>query len=158
MLFRTTNPNLLLVGARQTIPGIASIMMVCLIIVFTLNTSASKNLLNKFSPPQDFERVAQIDLSTRAYPSEMLTEFHLEAQTYVGVFVSIHNIDTTYFDLSVIGPDDFNSTVVHGEGYKAFQDGGLWEENLLPGTYRVVLTSHQSPGTVEVYLQIDSIR
>ncbi len=85
MMFRTTNPDLLLAGAQQTIPGIASIMTVCLIIVFTLNTSASKNLLNKFSPPQDFEPVAQIDLSTRAYPSETLTEFRLEAQTYVGV-------------------------------------------------------------------------
>jgi hypothetical protein len=154
MLFRTTNPDVLLAGARQIIPGIAGIMTVCLIIVFTLNTSASKNLLNKFSPPQDFEPVAQIDLSTRAYPSETLTEFRLEVQTYVGVFVSIHNIDTTYFDLSVIGPHDFTSTVLHGEGYKAFQDGGLWEENLPPGVYRVVLTSRQSPGTASVHLKI----
>ena len=154
MLFRTTNPDVLLAGAPQTVPGIVDIMMVCLMIVFTLNTSASKNLLTKFSPPQDFEPVAQIDLSTRAYPSETLTEFRLETQTDAGVFLSIHNIDTTYFDLSVIGPDDFHSTVLHGEGYNAFQDGGLWEEYLLPGVYRVVLTSRQSPGTASVHLKI----
>jgi hypothetical protein len=154
MLFRTTKRDVLLAGARQTLPGIAGILTVCLVVVFTLNTSASKNFLNKFSPPQDFEPVAQIDLSTRAYPSETLTEFHLETQTYVGVFVAIHNINTAYFDLSVIGPDGFNSTVLHGEGYNAFQDGGLWEENLPPGAYRVVLTSHQSPGTASVHLKI----
>lgn len=70
-----------------------------------------------------------------------------------GVFVVIREINTTYFDLSVTGTDGYSSVVIHGEGYNAIQDGGLWEENLPAGTYQVVLTSHQSPGTVSVYIK-----
>lgn len=60
---------------------------------------------------------------------------------------------TIYFDLSVTGANGFSSTVLHGEGYNVVQDGGLWEENLPAGTYQVVLTSHQSPGSVSVYIK-----
>lgn len=90
--------------------------------------------------------MAQIDLSTKAYSSEVVTEFSLEAPDYVDVFILIWDINTSYFDVSVMGLDGYNSTVLHGEGYSADQDGGLWEEHLRPGTYQIVLTSHQSRG------------
>jgi hypothetical protein len=133
--------------------GMASIMLVCLIFVIALNAAASKNSLNKFSPPQDFIPVAQLDLSKQAYSSETLTQFNLDKPAYVGVFIAIRNINTTYFDLSVTGPNGFNSVVLHGEGYNALQDGGLWEKNLAPGTYQLVLTSQQSPGTASIYIK-----
>lgn len=153
LLFSTTNYKKLITGARTTLSVMASMIVFCAISVFTLNASADKNSLNKFSPPQDFASVAQIDLSTRAYPSETLTQFTLDKPTYVGVFIAIRNINTTYFDLCVIGPDNYSSTVLHGEGYNAFQDGGLWEENLSAGTYQLVLTSHQSLGTASIYMR-----
>ena len=153
LLFNTIEHERLVAGTKMTIPVMTSIMTFCVIAVFTLNTSAAKNSLNKFSPPQDFEPVAQIDLSTRIYSAETLTEFSLDSSTYVGVFVAIRNINTTYFDLMWHGPNGFSSIVLHGEGYNAFQDGGLWEKNLTPGTYQLVLTSHQSPGTASVYIK-----
>ena len=57
------------------------------------------------------------------------------------------------FDLSVAGPDGFRSTILHGEGYNTSQDGGLWEKNLSPGKYRVILTSDRSPGIASVYMK-----
>ena len=153
LLFNQTAYEKLLTGARTTIPVMASLMLFCAVLVFALNISASKKQLNKFTPPQDFEPIAQIDLPTRAYSAETLREFSLESSTYVSVFIAIHNIDTQYFDLSITGPNGFRSVVLHGEGYNAFQDGGLWEQNLNPGTYQVVLTSYQSPGTASVYLK-----
>lgn len=138
---------------RSTISSLVAIMIVCATWVFILNGFADKSSLNKLSPPQDFIPVAQLDLSKQAHPSETLTQFTLDKPTYVGVFVAIRDINTTYFDLSVTGPNGFNSTVLHGEGYNAFQDGGLWEKNLAPGTYRVVLTSQQSPGKASVYIK-----
>lgn len=153
LLFNRVDYKKLVTGARTTIHVMASLMLFCVVLVFALNISASKKQLNKFIPPQDFESVTQIDLSTRAYSAETLKEFSLESSTYVGVFISIHNINTQYFDLRITGPNGFHSVVLHGEGYNAFQDGGLWEQNLTPGTYQVVLTSYQSPGTASIYLK-----
>jgi hypothetical protein len=94
-----------------------------------------------------------IDLSTQAYSSETLAQFSLDKPAYVSVFIAIRNINTTYFDISVMGPDGYSSIVLHGEGYNAYEDDGLWEKNLSPGTYRLILTAHQSPGTASVYLK-----
>ena len=151
LLLSTTNLETLTAGLRKMVPVMASLMAFCVILVFTLNSFAAKNPLDRFSPPQGFVPVSQIDLSARAYPSETLTQFTLEKSAYVGVFIAVRDINTTYFDLSVIGPDDYSSTVLHGEGYNAAQDGGLWEQNLPPGAYRLVLTSHPSPGVVSIY-------
>jgi hypothetical protein len=77
----------------------------------------------------------------------------LDEPALVGVFLAIRSIDTTYFDLSLTGPDGYSSVISHGVGYNAEQDGGLWEEELQPGIYQILLTSHQSPGTASVYLK-----
>lgn len=153
ILFSITDRERLTAGAQKTIAVLASIMVICVVTVFALNGFVGENPLNKFSPPQGFDLVAQLDLSKQAYPSVTLTQFTLDESTYVGVFIVVREINTTYFDLSVTSADGYSSVVLHGEGYNSFQDGGLWEENLPAGTYQVVLTSHQSPGTVSVYIK-----
>ena len=153
LLFSITERNQLTAGIWKTIPAMVSILTLCVISAFALNTSADKHLIDSFSPPKDFVPVAQLDLSKQAYPSETLTQFTLDESTIVGVFIIVKEINTTYFDLSVTGADGYSSIVLHGEGYNAFQDGGLWEENLPAGTYQLVLTSHQSPGTASVYIK-----
>ena len=155
LLFSATDQTQLTAGIRRTIPAMASLMVFGVIVVFTLNGLAGKNSLNKFSPPQGFTPIAQLDLSAQAYPSTTLTQFTLDEPTYVGIFIVVKEINTTYFDLSITGADGYSSIVLHGEGYNAFQDGGLWEENLPAGTYQVVLTSHQSPGTASVYIKTE---
>jgi hypothetical protein len=153
LLFTTTDREHLTAGAQKTISILASLMVICVVTVFALNGFAGNNSLDKFSPPQGFDLVAQLDLSKQAYSSETLTQFTLDEPTFVGVFIIVKEINTTYFDLSVMGADGYSSIVLHGEGYNAFQDGGLWEENLPAGTYQLVLASHQSPGTVSVYMK-----
>ena len=155
LMFSTTEMNNLDGGTRATIGIMTGIMAVCAILVFTLNLQAAGNPSGRFAPPQGFVRVAEIDLSTRAYPSETIARFTLQGMSSTGVFIVVDNIDTTYFDLSVAGPDGFRSTILHGEEYNASQDGGLWEKQLPPGTYRLVLTSDQSAGTASVFLQDD---
>jgi hypothetical protein len=153
--FRNVDRETLLVETRKVIPAMAGVMAFGIMLTFMLNHSAAANLPGRFSPPPDFESVAQIDLSTRPYSAEILAQFTLEKPAYLGVFITVQGIDTTYFDLSVIGLEGFRSTVLHGEGYNAYQDGGLWEQNLPPGNDQIVLTSHQSQGTASVYLRID---
>lgn len=154
-LFTTTDREHLTAGAQKTISALAGLMAICLVATFALNGFAGGNSLDKFFPPQGFDLIAQLDLSKQAYPSVALTQFTLDEPTHVGVFVVIREINTTYFDLSVTGTDGYSSVVIHGEGYNAIQDGGLWEENLPAGTYQVLLTAHQSPGTVSVYIRIE---
>lgn len=152
LMFSTTEMNNLDGGTRTTIGIMTGIMAVCAILVATLNIQAAGNSSDRFSPPQGFAKVTEIDLSTRPYTSETVARFTLDETSSAGVFIVVRDIDTTYFDLSVTGPDGLHSTVLHGEGYNASQDGGLWEKNLPSGTYQLVLTSSPSAGTATVYL------
>jgi hypothetical protein len=156
LLFRITDRQMLTAGARTIIPVMTGILTFGAISVFLLNRSAVKNPLDTFSPPQGFAAVAEIDLSRQVYSAEPLVEFTVDEPAYVGVFIAVRNINTSYFDLRVVGPDGYSSVVLHGEGYRADRDGGLWEESLSPGTYQLVLTSHQSPGTASVFLKTPS--
>jgi hypothetical protein len=152
MLFSTTKMDRFDNGTRKTMAIMTGIMASCAILVFAFNFQAEGNLSGRFSPPQGFTRAAEIDLSMRPYESETIAQFTVREKSSAGVFVVVKNIDTTYFDLSVAGPDGASSTVLHGEGYSASQDGGLWEKTLPPGTYRVVLSSDPSAGAATVYL------
>jgi hypothetical protein len=152
LMFSTIEMYKLDDGTRTTIGIMTGIMAVSAILVITLNFQSVGNLSARFSPPQGFAKVAEIDLSARSYSSETVARFTLDETSTAGVFIVVRNIDTTYFDLSVTGPDGASSIVLHGEGYSASQDGGLWEKNLPSGTYQLVLTSAVSPGTTTVYL------
>ena len=153
LLFRIVDRETLTAGMRQIIPMMGGIAACCLLLTLALNRLAAQSSRDRFAPPQDFVPAAQVDLSTRVYSSETIAQFSLNEKSYAGIYVAIRNIDTGYFDLTVTGPDGFQSTVVHGEGYRAGQDGGLWEERLPPGAYQLLLTSHRSPGTISVYLR-----
>lgn len=153
LLFHRTEGETLTAGTRTVVLWMTGIMASCLVLVFVINSPAASNPPNKLFPPSGFEVVAEVKLSRQAYSLETLAEFTLEAPAEVGVFIVVRDINTSYFDLSLIGPDGYRAVVMHGEGYRADRDGGLWEENLLPGTYQVVLTSDQSPGTASVFLK-----
>jgi hypothetical protein len=154
-LFRTLDRETLTAGARRVLTVIGSILVLVLLSTAVLSRVAGQNPRDRLSVPAGFHLVAEIDLSAHPYEQETLAEFAVDEPTYVGVYVIIREINTTYFDLSVIGPNGYRSTVIHGEGYNARRDGGLWEDYLEGGTYQIVLTSHQSPGTVSVYWKPD---
>ena len=152
-LFRTVARETLTAGTRTVIPWMTGIMAFCIVLVFFINIPPAKSPLMKLSPPPGFEVVAEVKLSRQAYSAETLTEFSLVQAAEVGVFIIVRNINTSYFDLSITGPNGYKAVILHGEGYSAARDGGLWEGNLLPGTYQLVLTSNQSAGTASVFLK-----
>jgi hypothetical protein len=153
LLFRTTDRETLTAGTHRILPVMAVILTFGMTSAFLLNHPAVNHSSNTFFPPQDYAVVAEIDLSRQPYSAETLAEFTLDEPAYVGVFIVVRNVNTSYFDLHVVGPDGTRSVVMHGEGYRADRDSGLWEEPLLPGTYQLVLTSDQSPGTASVFLK-----
>jgi hypothetical protein len=152
LLFRFVGDEQIRRGAQITVPILASIMLFCVALTFTVNSIAGGSAVNKFSPPSDYSSVAVVDLSSRPYSAETLASFSVDQPALAGVFIVVHDINTTYFDLSVTGPNGFNSVVLHGEGYRAAIDGGLWQQNLMPGTYKLMLTSQPSSGSASIYL------
>jgi hypothetical protein len=152
LMFKRVRPETLTAGTHVSIPVMVSVLILCVVLTLTAGSVAAKNPVGRLAPPQDFQSVAQIDLSSQPHSNETLVQFSLDKSAYVGVYVAIRDINTAYFDLSITGPADYRSVILHGEGYRADQDGGLWEQNLTPGDYQLVLTSAQSPGAVSVYL------
>ena len=155
LLFRRIDSQALTKGSRAIIPVMTGILIFSVSCALLLDYVAVHNSSHTFFPPQDFAVVAEIDLSRQAYSTEPLAEFTLEEPAYVGVFIAVRNVNTTYFDLSVVGPDGYRSVVMHGEGYRSDRDNGLWEELLRPGTYQLVLTSNPSPGTAAIFVKTD---
>jgi hypothetical protein len=153
LLFRTMEREPFTAGTQTLLPVMGVILVLAIFSAFLLNKSAANSSLEKLVPPADFKVVAEIDLSRQPYSAKTLAEFTVEEPAYAGVFIIVRDINTSYFDLRVLGLDGFSSVVLHGEGYKANRDGGLWEEKLLPGTYRLVLTSNQSPGNAAVFIK-----
>lgn len=154
LLFRSIDEGRLSTSLRTTLPWMAGILIISVISAWLLNRSAAGNSQAGLFPPPGFRVVAELDLSRRAYSEENLAEFTLDEPASAGVFIVVRNINTQYFDLRVLGPDGYQSVVLHGEGYRTERDGGLWVESLSPGTYRVVLTSEPSPGTASVFLRV----
>jgi hypothetical protein len=104
------------------------------------------------TPPPDFQFVAEVDLSAQPHDEELLGEFTLGETAVTRIFYTIPNIDTTDFDLSLIGPNDESFVILHSEDFRTDEKGGgTWEQRLAAGDYRLVLTASQTAGTLSVY-------
>jgi hypothetical protein len=109
------------------------------------------------TPPPDFQLVAEVDLSAHEYDQEILGEFTLANTDDAAILYTIPNIDTTYFELSLSGPDGNNHLILRSERYQTDENGGgMWEKTLPPGDYRLLLTAPQTPGTLSVYCKTSS--
>jgi hypothetical protein len=104
------------------------------------------------SPPSNFEPLTQLDLSTGPFTEQVVGEFTLYETAEVGIFFTLQELNSDYFDLRLITQDGKEITILHGEDMRTDQNGGgLWEENLSPGGYHLVLTAQKSPGNVALY-------
>jgi len=118
--------------------------------IFVLLTVSCQT--DQAQPPPDFQVVAEVDLSAQPYDAETVGEFTLGETAVARIFYTIPNIDTTNFDLSLIGPNDDSFVILHSEDFRTDEDGGgTWEQRLPAGDYRLVLTAPQTPGTLSVY-------
>ena len=147
-LFSTANRDIASAGLRLPLSVMVSLLVTSSLLLIVLGAT-----LNPLAPPQDFRAVARLDLSARAYSAESLTQFSLANPATVELYLTVQKIDTTYFDLRLIGPEGFNAVILHGEDYTTVQDLVTWRQNLKPGDYRLVVTSAATPGIVSIYLK-----
>ena len=151
LLFRTRDYETITAGMKTTFPVISAALVIILVLNLVISRGSAAKAVDQFSPPSNAVLLAQVDLSVSAHTSETITQFSLDETSFVSIFILIRDINTPYFDLAITGPDDYRVILYHGEEYSAGQSSGLWEENLPPGTYRLVLTADQSPGVVSIY-------
>jgi hypothetical protein len=147
-LFSTTDQAVIHAGLRSSLPMMAGILITASLLIITLS-----NALDPLAPPQGFQAIAQLDLAVCAYSDETLRQFALDHSAEVGVYAVVQGIDTSYFDLRLIGSDGFDAVILHGEDYTADQDRVTWSQELPSGQYRLAVTAHQTPGQVSVYLK-----
>lgn len=149
--FRDGDRDHVLAGAQPVIAALAGIMAVAIVLTVAANNLTGVPAGVPMDPPADHQQVAQIDLHTGPYQAETVADFSLDAAGELSIFLSIQDVDTAYINLTLAGPDGFSALLLRAEGYRAGRDTSLWSETVPPGTYRVVLTAHQSPGTVTIY-------
>ena len=106
-------------------------------------------------PPAGYVRAAHIDISAGDFDDFELAHFTLSSPGGPGIFLEIHDIDTSFFEVRLVGPDSYEQVILRGEGYSTTLDTARLDPDpaLPPGEYEVLLTSRQSPGTLTVYIQ-----
>jgi hypothetical protein len=145
-LFSMADGNVVHAGLRLPLALMSGILIACSSLIVVLG-----NALNPLAPPQDFQPIAQLDLATRARTAETLWQFALDQPAEIGIYAVVQGINTTYFDLRLIGSAGFDAVVLHGEDYTADQDRVTWSRELPPGQYRLIATARQTPGTISIY-------
>lgn len=140
------------VPQRSTIPllilGLAAILITGLVLALvTLNRSGRPP-----DAPADFQKAAEVDLSTRPYNEETVAQFTLTHSATTTLFLTLERIDTPYLHLSLLTDDGRSLTILRGANFRTDRQGsGVWEHALPPGTYRLRLDAQQSPGILAVY-------
>jgi hypothetical protein len=106
-------------------------------------------------PPAGYVRAAHIDLNTGDFDDFELAHFTLSSPGGPGIFLEIHDIDTSFFEVRLVGSNAYEKVILRGEGYSTTLDTArLDPDPTLPaGEYELLLTSRQSPGTLTIYIQ-----
>lgn len=142
-------------STRATLLAMSVVLAVVLGLSVAAGAFAAQGQRPVLEPPQGYVLAADVDLSARAHTEESLAQFTLEAPDVVRVFFVVREIDTAYLDLGLAGADAGRQVILHGEGYRSSgASSGSWEQRLEAGTYTLLLTAEQSPGTLTVYWEL----
>lgn len=138
-------------SVKTAVAAMLGLMTLLLLTTLSINTLATQNSTNQLTPPDHLPLAATVDLTSRAHENEVLATFSVSENGRLELFFTVREINTSYFDLHLTGPNGDNILLLHGETYRADQDGGLRTFTLVPGNYQVVLTASQSPGVLSLY-------
>ena len=143
--------NALQRNAKRPFPTILLVTGVQLVFIFLVSCTVINQGTN-LTPPSESQLLAEVDLSSQSFDSEILGKFTLAETAVVTIFYTLPNANTPYFDLSLIGPEAESRVILHSENYRTDESGsGTWEQNLAPGIYQLVLTADPGPGVLSIY-------
>jgi hypothetical protein len=107
---------------------------------------------NSLLPPATFKLAATVDLSTRSYDDHQLATLAFDEPTTLSILFTAQNVATDYLDLRLVAQSDDTLVILRSEKYRTDHDGGgLWEQFVTPGEYRLMLTAIKGSGLFTVY-------
>lgn len=145
-----------LTNSRTPAIALSGLLVVIFAVTAILQTRLAPKQVSDFRPPEDYQWISTVMLSDRDYQNETVASFSLEQECETSVYLWVKDVDTTYFDVTLIGPEGKQFPMLHAEGYKSTYDSAKIETNLGPGEYRLVMTGSQSRdlGEVSFYLKL----
>lgn len=166
LLFFRTTPDLLgvwralrqpasaelLAGARPLVLGLSGLAALAIAVSAGATALAAGNAPGMPTPPPGSTQVAAVDLRAGPYQATAVAEFTVSRPGGGSVFIVYREVDTAYLEFQIQGPGGFRALLHRAEGYRARAASSDWRETLAPGTYRLLLTANQSPGTATVYV------
>lgn len=131
-------------AVRLTLLGLGFLVLAT--ILFVLLAS------DDIGPPPNLQPAGEVDLASQAFTAESVLEFALDETAMVSIFYGLRDIDTSFLELSLSPADGESEVLLRSEGLRTDREGGgLWEQELLPGSYRLLLTAAQGQGTLAIY-------
>lgn len=104
-------------------------------------------------PPANYKLLAEADLNSGPFAGTELADFVVAETAVTHLHLSLQNLDTPAFALSLQGEDGRCYSILQAENYRTDgKGGGDWQETLPPGVYRLVLDAAPGPGSLGVYL------
>jgi len=133
-------------------PYVIALCLIFFAAIFAATRNNAPKTQGQMDLPPGFQPATQIDLTARAYENEPIAEITLDEAATLGVSFRMQNLDTPLLDLSLGGAGGYQASIMHAETYRTDSAGASdSREFALPaGTYQVVLTARQSPGTLSV--------
>lgn len=138
-------------GMRAFVLALSGTLIVAVTLTFAVESLTANTAASSPEPPDGYRQVTQVDLPAGPYEDEPVTVFVLETAASLGIFFVVQEIDATYIHFFLQGPDGFSAPLLRGEGYRTTTGSSRWREIVPPGTYQLLLTADQSPGTVTIY-------
>lgn len=103
-------------------------------------------------PPPGYQLARQVDLASQTFAAEEMLAFTLDDTTTAGIFFDLESVDTSYLELSLQEADGARMSLLQSQELRTDrQGGGLWERELLPGSYQLLLSASQGKGVLAIY-------
>ncbi|MFO7681004.1 MAG: hypothetical protein R6X34_13220 [Chloroflexota bacterium] len=130
-----------------------SVVVAVVLMLFTAVLVATRqNRSQSAAVPEGYRLLGEVDLSGGPYAEAVVGEFVAAETAVTRLYLSLPNLDTSAFNLSLQGADGTAYPILQAANYRTNQDGGGdWQETLPPGRYQLRLTAAQSTGSVAIY-------
>ena len=87
---------------------------------------ADQNYKAQLEQQADRQLLAEVDLGMKTWENEPVAQFSIDDTAEVGLYFSLQNLDTAYFELSLQGPDGYQTLILHSEDYRTDDNGAGW--------------------------------
>ena len=109
----------------------------------------------EFFVPENYYSIDMIDISSDNFDDENLFQFTIYEPTMVVIYFEVENINTTFIELLLIGPETTEEILFYGTDIHSDKGSSLWQETLPAGDYQLTFSSHKGSGIFSLYTNLN---